>query len=511
MASVLPENLDYTDKDQESLEARLFALVQSTNPDWSVADVANFGNILLSAFAFVGDVLCFYQDNQSLEARITTAQQRSSILGLVKLIGYTPAGATASRVDCVVSVVGGAPTSQILIPAETVLRTGSNTSPVTFRTLTPTIIETPGTTSVVATAENSVPAQTSVQATSVADQEVVLAATPFLDGSEVVTASNGVYTRVESFVASTTSDRHYTVGIDASDRATIRFSNGIVGQIPTGTITVSYRTGGGAIGNVGANTVTVINGSFTDDLGNSVQLAVTNPAASTPAVDRETIEEIRVSAPDSLRALTRTVTRDDYETGALEVPGVARALMLTSDEDAGIAENTGRLYIVGTDGLEATQATLDDVLTQVTVTRPNTLTFRVTVLPATRLDVTISTVVHLARNATLAQAAAEIVTNLQAYFSVAIDGVREREGKPRVDFGYYYAQASLSGEPALPISDIDAEIYDAPSVRKIDDRPDGILINGARQDLDVLLAQFPRLVQVTVIDAATSQQVSVPI
>ncbi len=51
---MLPASVDYTDRDFDSLRARLIALVKSVFPDWSDFDVASFGNVLLELFAFVG-------------------------------------------------------------------------------------------------------------------------------------------------------------------------------------------------------------------------------------------------------------------------------------------------------------------------------------------------------------------------------------------------------------------------------------------------------------------------
>jgi hypothetical protein len=511
MASIFPESLDYSDKDQEALEARLYAVIRSVYPTWTATDVANFGNILISAFAFIGDVLTYYQDNQALEARITTAQLRRSMLGLTKLIGYRPAGATASQVDVTFTIASGSPTASILIPADTVVRTGSSTNPVEFRTLVATQIDVPNSqTSVTTTAENSVPAFLSVEATSVASQELALPDTPYLDDSASVSASNGIYTEVTDFLGSGPDDRHYTVTVDERDAATIRFGDGTSGTIPTGTINTTYRTGGGAGGVVPANTVTTVDSSFSDDLGNQVQLSVNNAEASTEAVDRQSVNEIRIEAPQSLRVLNRTVSREDYEIGANSVPGVGRALMLTSNEDPGIGENQGRLYVVSSTGGVPTQAVLDDVLEAVTVTKPNTLTFRVDVLPAPLLVVTISTVVHLNEGFTLQQAAADIGTNLTGYFDPVLSGDRQQAGLPQVDFGYNFAESIASNDSAIPLSDIENEIYRVAAVRKIDDRPDGVTMNGVREDLDVLLAQFPVRGVITVIDVATSESVVIP-
>ena len=74
--ATLPESLDYSSKDFDALRARLMSLVKSVFPDWTDFDVASFGNLLLELYAFVGDVLTFYQDNLARESRLVTASQR---------------------------------------------------------------------------------------------------------------------------------------------------------------------------------------------------------------------------------------------------------------------------------------------------------------------------------------------------------------------------------------------------------------------------------------------------
>jgi hypothetical protein len=73
--ALLPEPVDYTAKDFDALRSRLIALLQSVFPDWTDFDVASFGNVLLEMYAFVGDVLTFYQDSQARESRLVTATQ----------------------------------------------------------------------------------------------------------------------------------------------------------------------------------------------------------------------------------------------------------------------------------------------------------------------------------------------------------------------------------------------------------------------------------------------------
>ena len=97
--AVLPNSVDYTDKDFDALRARLIALVRSVFPDWSDFSVASFGNLLIEMYAFVGDVITFYLDNQARESRLGTATQRKNVIALARMLGYRLHGAQAATAE----------------------------------------------------------------------------------------------------------------------------------------------------------------------------------------------------------------------------------------------------------------------------------------------------------------------------------------------------------------------------------------------------------------------------
>lgn len=86
--ALLPSSLDMTDKDFDALRLRLIALARSVFPDWSDFAVASFGNVLLELYAFVGDVVGYYLDNQARESRLVTATQRKNVIALARMLGY---------------------------------------------------------------------------------------------------------------------------------------------------------------------------------------------------------------------------------------------------------------------------------------------------------------------------------------------------------------------------------------------------------------------------------------
>lgn len=494
--SLLGQNLDYTDKDFDSLRVRLINLVRGAFPEWTDFNVANFGNILLELFAFVGDVLLYYQDNQAREAYITKAQLRRSLLALTKLIGYTPAGSSAASTNLTFTLAEP-PTGSVTISQGDTFRTKEVTDPVVFQALqTGTIAAGATPPSAIFAVENSETQQDVYTSTETPNQEFELLQTPFLSGSADVQATNGAYTQVDDFLDSTATDRHYTITVDENDRAIIRFGNGTNGAIPIGIISVYYKTGGGAQGNVEPGAIVRADRNYVDAFGNAVSVTVTNENRATGGDNRESIEAIRTLAPRSIRTLNRTVCREDFETNALRVPGVARALMVTSNEKAGVPENRGELYVVPVGGGIPSDALKDAVRAMVTETYPSTLTFVVSVLDPPLLYVDIICAVFLVDGATAQDVDTAIRTNLAYFFALDTP-----EGAPneRIGFGY-----QINNEVAF--SDIYNVIRDTEGVRKMSDAPGAMQINGEANDLTVAPHEFPALRYITIYNAATGYQ-----
>ncbi|MGH9136348.1 MAG: putative baseplate assembly protein [Acidimicrobiales bacterium] len=158
---------------------------------------------------------------------------------------------------------------------------------------------------------------------------------PRLEGEHVVvTTSDGVetWTEVDDFTTSQAEDRHVqwdnaTGVIHFGPR--VRYPDGSIrqhGAVPADGATISvtgYRHGGGAAGNVGADTLISLRSTipFID--------RVTNLAPATGGVNAETVENAKLRGPLTLRHGQRAVTATDYERLTLEASAeVARARCL---------------------------------------------------------------------------------------------------------------------------------------------------------------------------------------
>lgn len=494
--AALPPSVDYTDKDFDSLRARLIALLKSVFPDWTDFDVASFGNLLVEMFAFVGDVLTFYQDNLARESRLVTATQRKNVMALAKMLGYRLRGAHPATAELEFGLARPAQAA-VTIPAGTIVRTQEVTDPIRFQLLAAVTI-TAGATQATGIGEHSKTQRQLFDSQGLTDLSLPLDFGPYLDGSAIVTTPQGPFTEVDSFLNSGPNDRHFVATVDQNDLATLRFGSGP----PTGTISVTYKTGGGSTGNVDAQRLVVLEGSFRDANGGLVQLSVRNPLAASGGADRQSIASARLLAPESLRAITRTVAREDFEINARRLTGVARALMLTSNEDLSIGENTGILYVVPRGGGLPTPALRAQVLRQVTEAYPCTLTFQVAVQDPVYRRFDVYARVFLRQGASPSVVRDAIRANLASWFRVT-----EPDGtpNPNVDFGFNIKD--VEGNPVGEVvwSDIFNVIRDTPGVRKMGDARLDLTLNGLPADLKLNVREFPVLGTVSLRNGDTGE------
>ncbi len=529
-ATLLPVSADYTDKDFESARRRLFALIASVFPTWTDTAVANFGNILLEMFAWCMDVLGFYQDNQAIESRITTARQRKNLLALAKLVNYEPA--TAVPAQCLVKFTCSPPPpdgDNVVLgedknPFPIVVKTGDSDE-VKFE-LQSSITLTNAAPSYWGTVENSESHIELFTGLGLMGQELTLARTPYLNGTAIVTADNGGYTEVASFINSTPTDRHYTVQTNNLDAATIRFGTMVSGQLPAGTISVAYKTGGGSKGNQESQAINTIEGSFQTESGLPVTLTVLNDGEiAAGGAERETEAQIRQNAPLSLRVLTRAVCREDFEilATAPSVGGMARALMLSSSEDSDVPANTGHFYIIpsverGQTVSFPTPAKMDEVYRKIRSDFPWPTSFAVVMRVPTFVDIAVSALVYLRKGYSAADPAVrkQIQAAFYDYFSlINVDGTVNT----RVNFGYYYGSDAADGAKVVPLSDLQNILRDCPAIQRLGvaeadftvaaatDSNTGVsevrLAAGSHADIPIFKHEFPRFGSFALVDGAS--------
>jgi hypothetical protein len=461
------QRIDYTSKDFEAWLIQLRAMALATFPMWTDHNRANIGNLQLELFAHTVDVLSHSIDNQTNERLVRTARQRKSMIDLGKNVSFVLPGATEASANLEFTIAdGNTRAHDVIIPAGTRCRAPDIEGGITFWTTTEVEILTGSTQVSSVAARNAEPQQDNLTLDGTPNQKVLLSRTPYLEDSAVVVVGSDTYTVVDSLLTYDATDKVCVITVDENNAATILFGDGVNGYAPTGTGTADYETGGGEEGNVEANTIVQVLDPIYDDVGNTVVLVVRNPSAAGGGTDRMSVEEARIAIPESVLVSNLvTCTRDQFEINARLVRGVARSLVLCHDDDTSIPEYTANVHVVPTGGGLPSTALKNEVLTMLTVTRPQPIGMDVNILDPVLKIISVSAKVYLEQGYTEAQVRQNIEDSLDAFFALTdSDGVPN----PLINFGYHVKNWQGGVAAEVPWSDIFNAVNDAEGVRKVE-------------------------------------------
>jgi uncharacterized phage protein gp47/JayE len=345
--------IDYQARDYQSLLQAMRQLIPQKMPEWlDYANEADLGNVLLELFAYMGDILSYYQDRVANESFLGTARSRRSVIQHLRLIGYQ-LGTAAPAAASLNLTVPGAVTSTVTISQGDAFATKSSKTLPSLRfeyaSPTPLVVDFSTITAVGGTktfgdALTGVPVvegrlfQAEIIGTGdgsanqrypLAHSGLILrppgAVTSAADVLLTTTLAAAVqaWTLRDTLAFSQGGQFDFAIEIDENDQASVVFGDGNFGAVPaSGTqIAATYRTGGGAAGNVPAGAIQTIVGAPQLAL---LGATITNPAAATGGADRESIAHAVQQAPVVFRSLRRAVTADDYEALALSFQGVGK-------------------------------------------------------------------------------------------------------------------------------------------------------------------------------------------
>lgn len=350
-------NIDYTNKDYESFRAFMIEQLGIKMPEYTDRSQTDAGIVILELLAKGLDILSFHQDVQANEAYLITEEQRANALKWCYILDYIPRSSIPSRVKQVF-VLASAQASSTYIPKGTRVKTAETTTEysVTFETEEP--LEIPAGMLGNETDEhgNYLYSVTAIQGLTVEDeilgssdgtedQRFTLGYTPVIASSIAVLVNEGTgfepWVRVDTFLDSTPSDKHYKVEMTDNDEAVIIFGNNITGKIPTAYsngIIATYRIGGGSQGNVGANKITLLDTNVA-----KVDSTFNPDVPFEQGFDKETLAEIKTNAPNSYRNKWACLTTEDY---AVRVKELFPQVALSSSERSSLNIDTVNVYLL---------------------------------------------------------------------------------------------------------------------------------------------------------------------
>lgn len=331
-------NKNYTVRDYEAFRKTLLTELKRKIPEYTDFSESDVGVVLMELLAHGFDVQSYYIDRVAKEVHLTTAKNRDNIIQSAKIYGYVPRSATASKLLQIFKITPQK--KEFIIPKGFKVSTKETAVNPQIFFETTRALEIPqgkdGTEqddlgnyiyAVPVVQGYTVDEEVLGTSQGTPDQKFRIKTKPILtDTVRVWVNEKGTFEewdRVDSFLKSKPSDKHFVVDIMDNDYVQIAFGNGSTGKIPEAldqNLLVSYRVGGGDIGNVSIGLVTEL-------VDNLADISETRNI-STPVIygeEKESNEDIKRNAIASLRTMKRCVTLQDYEDTAYFLPYVLKA------------------------------------------------------------------------------------------------------------------------------------------------------------------------------------------
>jgi len=376
MADTLLSSQIYLSRDsiRELISDEVKTYLELENVDLTKSSFLTF---MIDTFATLTGNLLFYQLSAYREFFLTKAQLPESILNLSAFLGYSANSATAATVNVLMTIPFGFEDSlaQFTIPSGFKFQADGNVDFITYYTTTVTVANNSSALvqlidsnnrrfnlPVTITATDFSFVLTLRQSTSFSDEFQIDADTRefqfvTLDvpidgqvsdltvsiqnpGSSAITE----WTEFASLYLMDSTDKGYVSRRTDTGRR-ISFGNGLIGVQPTpgATVFVEGSITQGSDGNVIAGSITtgqriyITTGAGVREI---VDYEVINASPATGGVDEESFEEIRSNAIDSITALNRLVTENDYKVinVVVDVPFAQNSLPVLKRSDLVVNE-----------------------------------------------------------------------------------------------------------------------------------------------------------------------------
>ena len=302
----------------ETLEWLKTKAAEESEGRWTDFTAGDIGSVFLGLMAYLYDMTTFQIDKTTSELFLDTAVERSSIMSILKLIGYQPRHYLSAYTT--ITITADSSVNNIMIPKYSVFTNASNT--ISYTLLENIYIYNGSGAGVAYEGKRVV---TNYQYNQITDDGKIYLADYKL----------GINT-IELFISGVTSDGNGVQRVDD-----VRYSEGtftfsahvdeygrVYIQLPTywtdlitqqSVIQVSYLLTSGESGRIGANILTKPSSNIS--LSNSY--TITNPSKSIGGYFPETADELKKLAPKQARTMQSIITKKDVKDLVSSLPLIA--------------------------------------------------------------------------------------------------------------------------------------------------------------------------------------------
>lgn len=311
-------NVDYLTKDYEGFLQYMKSKISTHLPEWTDNSETDFGIVMLELLSYGLHILSYYQDKSFNESFLSTAKTRKSVVNLCRFLGYEledqqPAKATLTftkeDINTEITVPTGYKVSTNPSLGQQIIFETNSALTIPVGTLTGQVEATQG-----VTYENVLIGK----GTGVAGQRIIIPV-PYIYlfdnvlNSTAITIGTGdienltYWTKVDNFLTSESSDKHFVARITSNYLAEIIFGDGTSGELVTtgSNIYSTYKISNGIQGNVAASKLTFLY----DDISGIASVINSNPASG--GTDYESIDNAKKYATSQFFAAERCVTKYD--------------------------------------------------------------------------------------------------------------------------------------------------------------------------------------------------------
>lgn len=292
--------------------------VELSNGRWTDFSSGDIGSVFLGLMAYLADMNNFQIDKTASELYLDTAVERSSIINMAKLVGYEPRHYESASV--IVELTTSRDVTNTVIPRYTTFTNDS--SSIVYTILEDISITSgvgvgtayEGTRSVFTYGYNQITPEGRIY---LSDYKIGLNTVQlFISG---LGTGNGEIERVKD-VRFITGEFKFSVHVDTNSLVYIQLPSYWSDLITeSNSITVSYLLTQGEAGRIGANILNAV-GSTTTLMATYI---VNQPQKSVGGYFPETIADLKVDIPRSVRTMETIVTKKDFTDLVMNMPDIA--------------------------------------------------------------------------------------------------------------------------------------------------------------------------------------------